>query len=321
MRKFYQKKRIMIPLSIGLALIFLGVIGAIISSLYLTTSNAYVSEYLIPVQSKIEGKIIELNLQEGMNVKKGEILAELESNLDLKRVEQLENDFSRAQQELKSFEDEISKINIKMKQAQKNIDVAKQNLENANNDYVLYKIQFKDGTVTKKDLEKAIKNLELAQVEFEEAQAQVGLNSSALEKIVSKKDIQLDEMKTLIHELEQAKLELSFATIIAQKSGIITDISAKLGDLVNEKTKMATIIPQECTIMANFKKLPSKNLKVGQKASVKIYTTSFKTFEGEVVEILPEKSNLIPAKIKITTGLKDRKIKTKARAFVKVRVE
>ena len=110
---------------------------------------------------------------------------------------------------------EISKINIKMKQAQKNIDVAKQNLENANNDYVLYKIQFKDGTVTKKDLEKAIKNLELAQVEFEEAQAQVGLNSSALEKIVSKKDIQLDEMKTLIHELEQAKLELSFATIIA----------------------------------------------------------------------------------------------------------
>ena len=220
MRKFYQKKRIMIPLSIGLALIFLGVIGAIISSLYLTTSNAYVSEYLIPVQSKIEGKIIELNLQEGMNVKKGEILAELESNLDLKRVEQLENDFSRAQQELKSFEDEISKINIKMKQAQKNIDVAKQNLENANNDYVLYKIQFKDGTVTKKDLEKAIKNLELAQVEFEEAQAQVGLNSSALEKIVSKKDIQLDEMKTLIHELEQAKLELSFATIIAQKSGI-----------------------------------------------------------------------------------------------------
>ncbi len=321
MRKFYQKKRIMIPLSIGLALIFLGVIGAIISSLYLTTSNAYVSEYLIPVQSKIEGKIIELNLQEGMNVKKGEILAELESNLDLKRVEQLENDFLRAQQELKSFEDEISKINIKMKQAQKNIDVAKQNLENANNDYVLYKIQFKDGTVTKKDLEKAIKNLELAQVEFEEAQAQVGLNSSALEKIVSKKDIQLDEMKTLIHELEQAKLELSFATITAQKSGIITDISAKLGDLVNEKTKMATIIPQECTIMANFKKLPSKNLKVGQKASVKIYTTSFKAFEGEVVEILPEKSNLIPAKIKITTGLKDRKIKTKARAFVKVRVE
>ena len=79
-RKFYQKKRIMIPLSIGFALILLGILGAIISSFYLTTSNASVEEYLIPVQAKTKGKVIELNLQENMIVKKGEIIAELEAS-------------------------------------------------------------------------------------------------------------------------------------------------------------------------------------------------------------------------------------------------
>lgn len=320
-RKFYQKKRIMIPLSIGLALIFLSILGAIISSFYLTTSNASVEEYLIPIQAKTKGKIIELNLQENMTVKKGEIVAELEASLNATNVKKIEEEFSNSQEKLKSYEDEISKINLKIKQNTKNIDDAKINLENANEDYVLYKISYKDGTVTKKDLDKAIKNLEIAQMQYEEAQAQLKLTSNSLEKIISQKDTQIDEIKILIHELEQAKYELSSATITASKNGIITNIKAKVGDNIDKNTTIATIVPDECIILANFKKLPSKNLKVGQKAIVKIYSQAFKTFEGEVVEIMPEKSNLIPAKIKITTGLKDRKIKTKSKAFAKVKVE
>ena len=46
-RKFYQKKRIMIPLTIGGALIFLGIFGAFHSSMYQTTTNAYVDDYLL----------------------------------------------------------------------------------------------------------------------------------------------------------------------------------------------------------------------------------------------------------------------------------
>ncbi len=320
-KKFYQKKRIMIPLSIGLALMLLSILGAVISSFYLTTSNAFVEEYLIPIQAKTKGEIIELNLQENMTVKKGEIIAELEASLNTNNVKKLEEEFALAQENLKSYENEISKINIKTKQNTKNIEEAKINLENANGDYILYKNSFKDGTVTKKDLNKAIKNLEVAQMQFEEAQAQLKLTSASLEKIISQKDTQIDEIKILIHELEQAKYELSSATITASKNGIISNIKAKVGDSVDKDTNIATIIPDECIILANFKKLPSKNLKAGQKATVKIYTLDFKTFEGEIIEILPEKSNLIPAKIKITTGLKDRKIKTNARAFVKVRVD
>ena len=107
----------------------------------------------------------------------------------------------------------------------------------------------------------------------------------------------------LIH-LEQAKYELSSATITASKNGIITNIKAKIGDNIDKNTTIATIVPDECIILANFKKLPSKNLKIGQKATVKIYTLDFKTFEGEIVEILPEKSNLIPVKIKISNNAK-----------------
>ena len=62
-RKFYQKKRIMIPLTIGLALIFLGVFGALHSSMYQTTTNARVDECLIKFTPQINAKIIEINTE------------------------------------------------------------------------------------------------------------------------------------------------------------------------------------------------------------------------------------------------------------------
>ena len=75
-------------------------------------------------------------------------------------------------------------------------------------------------------------------------------------------------IKILIHELEQAKYELSNATITAQKSGIISEINAKIGDIVDKNTKIATITPDECIILANFKKLPSKNFYFFQSLTV-----------------------------------------------------
>ena len=72
-RKFYQKKRFVVPFVIALALIFMSIIGAIYSSLYYTTVNAYVKNYFVEVVPKISSKVIELNFQNGVNVKKGEI--------------------------------------------------------------------------------------------------------------------------------------------------------------------------------------------------------------------------------------------------------
>ena len=82
---------------------------------------------------------------------------------------------------------------------------------------------------------------------------------------------------------------------------------------------MLTIIPDECYIIANFKKLPKTDLNIGQKANVKIYTAALKRFNGEIVEILPQKANVISAKIKITDSIEKYNIKSGAKAFVRIK--
>lgn len=318
-RKFYQKKRFMIPFTIGCALVFLGIFGALFSSMYQTTTNAYVDEYLIKITPKISGKIIELNLSNDSTVKKGEIVVELDGNSYATKVKELENKFDEIQKQLKSFENEINRMNSKSKQTKVDIEIAKINLENANDDYIRYKNEFKDGTVTKKDLNKAIENLELAQEQYELAQKNLKSTSEILDEMILKKDSQMDEAKEILEDLEEAKFELSSATITAPKSGKIFNLNAKVGEIATNDEVLFEILPDECFIIANFKKLPNANIKVGQKAIVKIYSAGFKKLNAQVVEILPEKQNYISAKIKINDSVKKYNLKSGAKAFVRVK--
>lgn len=318
-RKFYQKKRFMIPLVIAGALIFLGVFGALYSSMYQTTSNAYIDEYLIKVTPKISGKIIELNLDNDSIVKKGEIIAELDSSELAGEVEELESKFYEMQKKLKSFDDEINRMNSKTKQTKIDIEIAKINLENANSDYIRYKNEFKDGTVTKKDLNNAIDNLELAQEQYETAQNNLKSTSEILDEMILEKSAQMDEAKEILEDLERAKFELSSATIISLKNGKIFNLNAKIGDFVTNDKVLFEILPDECFIIANFKKLPNANIKVGQKALIKVYSGGFKKLSGEVVEMLPEKQNYIPVKIKIIDCVDKYNFKKGTKAFVRVK--
>ena len=318
-RKFYQKKRIMIPLTIGLALIFLGIFGALHSSMYQTTTNAKVDECL-KFTPQINSKIIEINVENNSIVKKGEIIIELDGHTYKDEIVKLEKEFINVQNELKSFENEINTINNKTKKTKEDIEQAKINLENANDDYIRYKNEFKDGTVTKKDLDNAIKNLELAQVQYEIAQKNLKETSDILEDIVVKKDEQMDKLKETLEELEDAKLKATNATIVAPKSGKIINLKAKIGDSVDNEKVLFEIIPDEITVIANFKKLPNANFKSGQKATVKVYCDGLKKLSGEVAEILPEKKNYIPVKIKMLNANKC-KIRAGSKAFVRVKMD
>ena len=319
-RKFYQKKRVMIPLTIGLALIFLGIFGALHSSMYQTTTNARVDECLIKFTPQINAKIIEINVENNSLIKKGEIIIELDGHTYKDEVEKLEKEFIKVQKELKSFEDEIDNINTKTQKTKEDLKQAKVNLENANDDYIRYKNEFIDKTVTKKDLDNAIKNLELAQVQYETAQNNLKETNDILEDIAVKKDEQMEKLKETLEELEDAKLKVSNATIVASKSGKITNLNAKIGDMTDDDKVLFEILPDEITVIANFKKLPNANFKSGQKATVKVYCDGLKKLSGEVTEILPEKKNYIPVKIKIANPNKC-KINSGSKAFVSVKVE
>lgn len=319
-RKFYQKKRVIIPVIIGLALVFLGVFGAVLSSFYLLTNDASIEEFQIPIISKIEGRVLNINVENNSNVKKGEIIFQLESEIKAGEIQKYEKELSIAQNALKKFDVEINNINLRLKQTKRNIEDAKNNLENANMDYIRYKNEYRDGTVTRKDLLNAEINLEIAQNQYEQAQNLIKQNNVLSDKILAQKDEYLIKLKNSFEKLQDAKLKLSYATLSAPKSGKIINIHSKEGDIAKKDEILAEIIPDECYIIANFRANRKNELEKAKNALIKFYSLDFKLYKGEIAEILPQKANLIPVKIKITSDIKKSKIKTGSKACVKIKI-
>lgn len=284
-RKSYQKKRVIVPVITALVFVIFGIFSLIYSSFYQSTDDAFVEAHMVYFSPKVSGEIIELNVDDNTEVKKGEILAQI----DPKDYEiALENAIARlekAKAELKVSTSDVEKMSAMTGRNKNSIESAKSKLDYANSDYVRYKNAFKDGAVTKQDFDNAVKNLEVARAQFKEAQEDLKATNSALQSAISKKTSQNAEIKRLMAEVEQAKLNLSYTTLISPVTGTVTNKSIELGNYVQTAHPIMTIVPKDCYIIANFKETQLTNMKKGQKVTIKIDTYKNKKFNGIVDSI------------------------------------
>ena len=284
-RKSYQKKRVIVPVITAIVFIVFGIFSLIYSSFYQSTDDAFVEAHMVYLSPKVSGEIVELNVDDNTLVKKGEILAQIDTRDYEIALKNAEAKLEKAQAELKVSTSDIDKMSAMTNQNKNNIETAKSKLEYANSDYIRYKNAYKDGAVTKQDLDNAIKNLDVARAQFAAAQDGLKATDSALKSTISKKASQMAEIKKLMTDVDQARLNLSYTTIVAPVDGTVTNKTVELGNYVQTAHPIMTIVPKDCYVVANFKETQLTNMKKGQKVTIKIDTYKNKKFNGIVDSI------------------------------------
>ncbi|MEM0173751.1 MAG: biotin/lipoyl-binding protein, partial [Sulfolobaceae archaeon] len=142
----FKKKRVIIP--------FLLLIIAVIAGtwywyknlrLYVFTDDAYVDADRISISSKVLGRITQLKVDEGTQVRAGDLLVVLD---DTELKAQLEQ----------------AKANLAL--AQDSLPLYRVNVEKAADDFNRAEFQFKNNTITKEQFDHASKALEAAKAEY-----------------------------------------------------------------------------------------------------------------------------------------------------------
>lgn len=284
-RKSYQKKRVIVPVITAIVFVVFGIFSLIYSSFYQSTDDAFIEAHIVYLSPKVSGEIVELNVDDNTPVKKGEILAQIDTRDYEIALKNAEAKLEKAQAELKVSTSDIDKMSAMTNQNKNTIESAKSKLEFANSDYIRYKNAYKDGAVTKQDLDNAVKNLDVARAQFKAAQDGLKATDSALKSTISKKASQMAEIKKLMADVDQARLNLSYTTIVAPTDGTVTNKTVELGNYVQTAHPIMTIVPNDCYIIANFKETQLTNMKKGQKVTIKIDTYKNKKFNGIVDSI------------------------------------
>jgi membrane fusion protein (multidrug efflux system) len=82
--------------------------------------------------------------------------------------------------------------------------------------------------------------------------------------------------------LELARLNLSYATLVAPTDGVVSKLTVHAGQLVSPGMPVAELVPEGTYLVANFKETQVGQMKAGQRVDVEVDAYSGRKFEGEV---------------------------------------
>ena len=242
---------------------------------YESTDDAYVDTTTVNVAPKVSGEVVEVLVTDNQPVKEGDLIARIETNDYEIKLAQAKARYERAL--------------LNQKNAKANYNAVKSKISLAKRDLDRYKELYKEGAVSKQELDNAQTNYDNVSANL--TNAEEALISENNDKVA---DAEINELKALKN---QAELYLSYTNIYAPIDGIVAGKRVQKGMYVNPGTGLLTIVPNEVWVVANFKENQLKHIKEGQKVNIKIDTYPNHTFKGKVDSIQPAsgaKSSMFP---------------------------
>ena len=240
----------------------------------------------VHVGARISGKVTQLKANIGDMVKKGQVIAELEKE-DLEAVvaqRQAELDLARAK--LSALEalrpKDIPKAQAEVDQWKATRALAQKELEREDG---LLKGDF----TTQQARDRAREQLSVAEAQLVSAQKR-------LEALITRYDEDLKQARAEVARaqasLEQSRVQLSYAIIVAPISGAIASVSTQEGETVaaglNAPTFVTIIDLDRLQVDAYVDEVDIGKVKPGQKAVFTVDTFPNQEFEGRVDAIYPK---------------------------------
>jgi membrane fusion protein (multidrug efflux system) len=97
---------------------------------------------------------------------------------------------------------------------------------------------------------------------------------------------------------DQAKLNLSYATVTAAQPGRVVQLSGAVGQYAQPGTALAMFVPDDIWVTANFKETQLDHMRPGEKVSMHIDAYPDHALEGHVASVQPGSGtafSLLPA--------------------------
>lgn len=285
-----QKIRNILLNTIGLILIITGIIwgGRALWRYmhYEITDDAYVDQYISPINSRISGYISQINFIEHSYVHKGDTLLVIDSSEY--KIKVLEAEAFLAQAIAK-----LDGIQASLMSAQSNIAVAEANIteneawsQSLNNKAHRYKLLYDQNAVSKQEYEQSVADIKASLAKSESLKMLKVSKQYTVEEIKKEISLQKAVIAQKAAELEMAKLNLSYTTIIAPRSGYTGRRTCETGQLIQAGQTITNLIdPSNKWVTANYKETQIADLIINQVVKIKIDAIKDKIFSGRITAI------------------------------------
>ncbi len=291
------KKRIIVPIITFTILALGGIYALLHAHYYQSTDDAFVEGHIISVAPRVSGPVIKLYIKDNQEVKKGDLLLEIDPNDYIVALEQKEAKLLEAKAQLNASHKNIDETTSVSSKTQKDISSVKSHLDFAKRTYERDLKLSKDGIVSKEELDnsKTVYNSLTANYLAEQEKKKAA--DIAIQSAIAKRQEIEATIKRLESEIDEAKLNLSYTKIYAPQDGKISARTVEEGNYVQIAQPLMSIVSDDVWVVANYKETQLEQVQAGQEVIIKIDTYPKKRFKGKVDSLqraTGAKSSLFP---------------------------
>ncbi|GAA4739748.1 HlyD family secretion protein [Flavisolibacter ginsenosidimutans] len=266
------------------------------------TDDAHVEANISPVIPRVSGYVADVRVNDNQRVKKGDTLVVLD-NRDLKiKLEQAEAALQTAQSNLSAAKSSTNAASANIASSRASIgtinaqiETAKVNVWRTSQDYDRYANLIKDHSITQQQYEQALAAKQTAERQLqvlEEQRAQAAQQTIAVASQSNATSSQIGIAGSVIKQrqvdVEDAKLNLSYAVITAPADGLISKVSVQPGQFVQAGQSLFSIVLNEDVwVIGNFKETQFDKMKIGQNVTVHIDAFPSHDFDAKLTSFSP----------------------------------
>ncbi|MGD0275047.1 MAG: efflux RND transporter periplasmic adaptor subunit [Syntrophales bacterium] len=242
------------------------------------------------------GRVLRVLVQEGDNVHKGQVLAELDAAELQSRQAQAQANLDRSLKSEAQFKSALAisegALPEEVKQAEANLRAARDTLAYAKRNRDRYEELYRKRVVSERQWDNVRLNDETAQARLDESEAILRQAKSNLKKIDStRRDLEAAtaQVQAAKAALSQAVIQTSYTQLICTIEGILTSRQVEPGEVVTPGREVLTVSDlARVDLKIYVDETQIGTAKPGQKVDVKVDTFPSKVFAGSVSFVSPE---------------------------------
>ena len=298
---------------------------------YVVTENAYIKSRLFPISSDIDGRVVEVAVENNQKLRKGDLLFRLDP-------ESLEIQLAAAQAEVENVRLRVDSLKSRYKHSRLQIEDAEERIRYLASQVERQAKLKQQGHGLEIELEKAEHNLEMGRRALVAAHQE---SDTVLAELGGDPGIPLEKHALYLAahaHVEQILRELDLTRVRSPTDGVVSNLTLEAGEYVEKGELVFAVVESEVTwIEANLKESQLDHVAVGQTALIQVdaypdteiqaQVTSLSPATGAEFAVLPPQNatgnwvkvvQRIPVRLDILTTPESRPLRTGMTTRVKI---
>jgi membrane fusion protein, multidrug efflux system len=281
------------------AVIFLLAVGALVlittrwtrwesNSRTQTTDDAYLQADLTPVAAKVSGYVSSMPVQDYERVHAGQLLVQIDQRDYVAAVNQITASVNAAAATIEALKAQRTLQGANVEAAKATIAATTANVDQNERDLARQKRLLETGSSSTEATEKLQTSRAQLAAQLQQNRAQEQAAARLLDVLAAQQEQAEAALAAQKANLDLAKLNLGYTSIVAPQDGVIGQRQVKPGQFVPVGGQVTSLTPlPNVWVIANYKETQLTHMQAGQAAEVRVDTFPGRILRGHVLAFAP----------------------------------